>query len=155
MKSIRIREFAVPDAAGVQRVVHTVMAALRPDYDPHDPRNDDLERIPEVYGGDGKFWVATDGGRVIGTVAIRMEAPGNATVKRLFLLEEYRGNDIGKRLLRHALAHCRAKRVTEVTLITSTYATAARQLFRSAGFRETGKRFDFDPALLQYRLAVR
>jgi len=153
--SIVIVEFEQKYIEGVKKVVHTVMSALRPDYKPKDPRNADLDNVDDIYGGKGKFWVAKDGDRVIGTVAIQEKTPQKANVKRLFLLPEYRGKGIGKMLLLHALNHCRRQNFQEVTLITSTYAADAQRLFQHVGFQKTDKTFDFDKTLVHYRLSLK
>lgn len=147
-----ICEFEPAYLPGIKHVINTVMSQLRPDYNPSDPRNAELDRIPDVYGGKGKFWVAKDGEKIIGTVAVLEKTPREANIKKLFLLAQYRGIGIGKRLLELALDHCRKKSFQEVTLITSTYAVQAQGLYEHLGFRITDKKFDFDKTLIQYQL---
>lgn len=150
---IIIEEFKPEYQEAVKNVINTVMSALRPDYNPNDLKNAELNKINEAYTGKGRFWVAKDGNKIIGTVAIFQRSPEEANLKKLFLLKEYRGKGIGKKLLQHALDHCVKQSFKRITLITSTYAHEAQKLYHHFGFCKTDKIYDFDKTLIQYRLA--
>lgn len=153
---IIIIEFDPKYTQGVKDVVFSAMKDIRPNYNPlTDSRRGDLDQIPKVYGGKGKFWVALDGEQVIGTVAVFENTPKKANVKRLFLLKQYRGKGFGKMLLLQALDHCRKQDFQEVTLITSSYAKDAQRLFHQNSFQKTDKIFDFDKSLIHYRLDLK
>ena len=59
----------------------------------------DVDDWPRVYGPPrGTFLVALDGGRVVGTGAVRPIDDETAELKRMWLLEAYQGRGIGYRL---------------------------------------------------------
>lgn len=147
----KIVEFDLKYTEGVKNVVFSAMKDLRPNYEPlTDLRNEDLDKIPQVYNDKGKFWVALDIEKVVGTVAVLQETVEKAYLKRFFLLKDYRGKGIGWQLLQFALDHCKKQSFKEICLITSTYAVDAQKLFIRNGFIKTDKTFDFDKALMEY-----
>ncbi|PIP32335.1 hypothetical protein COX23_05370, partial [Candidatus Gottesmanbacteria bacterium CG23_combo_of_CG06-09_8_20_14_all_37_19] len=142
---IRIVEFNPRYIEGIKHVVFSAMKDLRPNYNPlTDPRNEDLDKIPQIYGGKGKFWVALNKQQVIGTIAVLEDSVKSADLKRFFLLKEYRGRKIGWKLLQVALDHCNKQGFKEIYLITSTYAADAQRLFQRNGFIRTRRTFEFD-----------
>lgn len=152
---VRIIEFVPKYTEGVKNIVFSAMKDLRSNYNPFtDPRNEDLDKILQIYAGKGKFWVAMDIEKVIGTVAVLQETAEKAYLKRLFLLKEYRGKGIGWQLLQLALDHSKKQSFKEICLITSTYAVDAQKLFIRNGFIKTDKTFDFDKALMEYILKL-
>jgi N-acetylglutamate synthase-like GNAT family acetyltransferase len=91
----------------------------------------DLRRIPEYYqSGSGGFWVALDGGRVVGTVAL-FDIGGAA----------HRGAERGvaKALLETLLAWARARGVREIFLGTTSRFLAAHRFYEKNGFEEIVK----------------
>lgn len=155
MEYISISEYHPKYHDQAKQLVFSVLRELRPGYKPEsDPRNRDLDAISEVYTGKGKFWVALEEEKVIGTIAVQESSPEKAHLKRLFVLKQNRGKGIGKKLLQQALDHCRAKHFKEITLITSSYAQTAQIFFRNFGFEKTNKTFRFDKELVHYRLKL-
>ena len=52
----------------------------------------DLLDIPGFYQvGNGDFWVARDGQRIVGTIGLREFAPGSAALRKMFVAKSYRG----------------------------------------------------------------
>jgi ribosomal protein S18 acetylase RimI-like enzyme len=87
------------------------------------------------------IWVATDDGQVVGSVAMRLLDDGHtAELKRMYILPAYRGRGLGRRLLRHAINWARVRRCDTIVLDTSKAMTQAQNLYRNAGFKESGTR---------------
>jgi ribosomal protein S18 acetylase RimI-like enzyme len=87
-----------------------------------------------------RLWVAEQGARLVGCVAIVAAAPQTAQLRWFLVEPAARGRGLGKRLLNEALAFCRACRYEDVILWTESVLTAAARLYRAAGFRKTEER---------------
>jgi putative acetyltransferase len=85
--------------------------------------------------GQGRLWVALDGGRVVGCAAITPIREGVCELKRMYLLPAQRGRGVGRRLLGEALGYAR-EHYARVELETHTRMDAARGLYGSAGFQK-------------------
>lgn len=95
----------------------------------------DLEEPGAYYAArDGLFLVALDGEQMIGTGAIRQRAEGTAELRRLWLLEAYRGQGIGYRLTTALLAHATARGYRRVWLQTGIDQTRALRFYERLGF---------------------
>jgi N-acetylglutamate synthase-like GNAT family acetyltransferase len=102
----------------------------------------DLRDIPGFYQrGKGAFWVALDGERVVGTVALLDIGDDQAALRKMFVSAAYRGGEHGvaKRLLETLLAWCRSRGVREVYLGTTAKFLAAHQFYEKSGFREVSR----------------
>ncbi|OGG01605.1 hypothetical protein A2Z33_07475 [Candidatus Gottesmanbacteria bacterium RBG_16_52_11] len=151
---VRIKEYTSRFGDDVRELVFTCLTELRPGYDPRqDPRHKDLESISEVYSGKSRFWLAVTGGRLVGTIAVKTKPGSEASLKRLFVRKDCRGNGTGSLLLNHALDYAQKTGFTGISLITSTYAAAAVHLFEKHGFTRTEREFS-DKALLYYTKAL-
>ncbi|MEI2416569.1 bifunctional helix-turn-helix transcriptional regulator/GNAT family N-acetyltransferase [Orrella sp. JC864] len=82
------------------------------------------------------LWLALDGERVVGSVAIDGQdlGPDRAHLRWFIMDEGLRGAGAGRRLLRQALDFCDARRVAAIELWTFQGLDAARRLYESAGF---------------------
>jgi GNAT superfamily N-acetyltransferase len=90
-----------------------------------------------AMGGEGRLWIAAEGGRVVGSVAM-VDAPDGAGQLRWFLLTpEVRGLGLGRRLLEAALAYARERQFALVFLWTFADLAGALRLYERAGFRVT------------------
>jgi N-acetylglutamate synthase-like GNAT family acetyltransferase len=96
--------------------------------------DEDLYKIPEVYKGRGRFWVALEQGRVIGTVAIREIDSNVAKLNRMFVLMEYHGTGAGQTLLNKALDFARQQGYKEVILNTHLLMKRAHHFYEKNGF---------------------
>lgn len=97
-----------------------------------DPELDrDLEDPASAYVA---LWIATVGGEVAGSVALRDLGGDRYELKRMYLRSTHRGRGVGKRLLATALDWGRAHGARVVRLDTTERMVAARRLYESAGF---------------------
>lgn len=88
-------------------------------------------RRPEV-----RLWSATDGGSIVGTVALVALAPAHEELKSMRTDPRRRGQGIASRLLEHALADASARGVRRISLETGAmdFFAPARRLYERAGF---------------------
>ena len=102
----------------------------------------DLLDIPGYYQkGDGNFWVALDGNRVVGTIALLDIGNGQGALRKMFVRQAYRGSErgVGRNLLRTLLEWCRHHYVSEVYLGTTDRFKAAHRFYEKNGFAEIHK----------------
>lgn len=95
----------------------------------------ELSRIPEYYlarPGCG-FWVIERDG-VAGMVGVERTENGEAELRRMAVAHRYRHQGLGRALLRHAEAFCRAEGYAAIVLSTSELQPAAMQLYASSGY---------------------
>jgi putative acetyltransferase len=95
----------------------------------------DLDDPGAYYAArDGLFLVAMDGDRMVGSGAIRNRANDTAELRRLWLLEEYRGQGVGYQLATALLAHATGRGYRRVWLQTGVDQTEALRLYERLGF---------------------
>ena len=102
----------------------------------------DLRDIPAFYRrGSGNFWVAIDGGTVVGTVGLLDIGNGQAALRKMFVSATHRGpaHGVAKRLLDALLAWCRAHALREIHLGTTAKFLAAHRFYEKNGFREIAR----------------
>jgi DNA-binding MarR family transcriptional regulator/GNAT superfamily N-acetyltransferase len=88
----------------------------------HDPR---LERV----------WIAELDGRPVGSVmCVRDDEPDTARLRLLLVEPEARGHGLGDRLVRTAVDFARDAGYRDMVLWTNDVLTAARRIYRRAGF---------------------
>jgi GNAT superfamily N-acetyltransferase len=83
-----------------------------------------------------RLWLAERGGAFVGCVAIVEAAPHTAQLRWYVVAPDARGAGLGTRLLKEAVAFCRAERYADVILWTESALTAAARLYQSVGFRK-------------------
>jgi GNAT superfamily N-acetyltransferase len=99
-------------------------------------RQPDLADIPGFYRqGAGQFWVALDGGAVVGTVALKDIGGGLAALRKMFVAPTHRGGaGTAARLLDTALAWARRHGLRAVLLGTTERFLAAHRFYEKHGF---------------------
>lgn len=88
----------------------------------HDPRGE-------------RCWIAESDGRRAGCVfCVRDDSPGTARLRLLLVDPAARGQGLGDRLVAECVAFARAAGYRELVLWTNDVLTAARRIYRRAGF---------------------
>ncbi|MFO7299729.1 MAG: GNAT family N-acetyltransferase [Actinomycetes bacterium] len=82
----------------------------------------------------GAFLVARGDGQPVGCGAIKYEADGTATIKRMWVSPRARGLGLGRRLLSELEGLARGRGIGVVRLDTNRALTEAIALYRSAGY---------------------
>jgi len=93
-----------------------------------------LQRLDPARDG---FWTVSRAGRVCGAVAIDGARAGSsgAHLRWFILADELRGQGLGDRLLREAVAFCRGCGHPSICLWTFQGLDTARRLYEKHGFR--------------------
>jgi N-acetylglutamate synthase-like GNAT family acetyltransferase len=102
----------------------------------------DLTTIPEFYQkGTGNFWVAICDNQVVGTIALIDIGNAQVALRKMFVLEKFRGGKYktGQLLLDQAETWMKEKGVQQVFLGTLDFFHAAKKFYRKNGFEEIGK----------------
>ena len=98
----------------------------------------DLKDISGFYqSGHGNFWVAVDGGKVVGTISLRDTGNAQVALRKMFVAASHRGKEHGTaaRLLEGAIAWARAQGVRQIFLGTTDKFLAAHRFYEKNGFR--------------------
>jgi len=99
----------------------------------------DLLDIDAFYRvGAGDFWVALDGGDVVGTIALLDIGNGQAALRKMFVRASHRGtkHGVAQVLLMTLLGTARMRGITEVWLGTTSRFLAAHRFYEKNGFKE-------------------
>jgi N-acetylglutamate synthase-like GNAT family acetyltransferase len=99
----------------------------------------DIQDIPNFYQhGNGNFWVAVDGPRVVGTLALLDIGVHRVALRKMFVHPDYRGGEhsAARRLLETGLAWCRKMSVHRIYLGTTAKFLAAHRFYEKNGFHE-------------------
>ncbi|XP_066173612.1 N-acetyltransferase 8 [Sylvia atricapilla] len=122
-----------------------LVRSLSTDY-VRDALGTDLCDVPGTYlRPDRCFWVAEEGGTVVGMVAAVPAGRGELELKRLSVSREHRGRGLARALCREVLGFARARGYGAVVLYTSMVQVAAQRLYEEQGFRRVGTSY---PSLL-------
>ncbi|MCM8749797.1 GNAT family N-acetyltransferase [Thermomicrobiaceae bacterium CFH 74404] len=133
----------------------------------HDLRPGDLGRVTEMHGlvyareyafdhtfeayvaatlgefgqqyrpGRDRLWLAEQGDRLVGSIAIVGRSEDTAQLRWFLVLPSCRGYGLGSRLLAHSLSFCRSAGYRHVYLWTVHPLENAARLYRRFGFRLT------------------
>ena len=101
----------------------------------HSAARSDVDDFQNQYSPPtGLFLVATDGGEIVGTGAIRRIDEATAELRRMWLLKAYHGLGIGYRLAQELFAFARAAGYRRVRLSTSAVQQRAIRFYEQLGF---------------------
>ena len=99
----------------------------------------DLMSIPQFYQQqNGNFWVALDGQRVVGTIALVDIDNQQVALRKMFVHADYRGKvwKTAQLLLQQATQWAEDKQVTDIYLGTTPQFLAAHRFYEKNGFVE-------------------
>ncbi len=143
---IEIRPLLPGEGDAARIVIYTVAASIfMPDLAPEKIWEtlrsewplEDIDEQPNRYTPpDGLFLVALDNGKIIGTGAVRRFDRQTAEVKRLWLLADYQGQQIGFELMQQILSFARAHGYERMVLTTSIYQQRAIAFYHRLGFTD-------------------
>lgn len=152
---VTIRRFAAEDGAAVRQLVSDIM-----DHEFHADKEaypiDDLLEINRTYGGLGEaFFVAVNGDRVIGSVAVKKEDDRVALMRRLFVAADFRKQQIGLKLIDRVLKFCDEVGYQEVIFRTTSRMEGAAKICQKRGFVQRAKIQMGPMELLKFSLSLR
>lgn len=97
----------------------------------------DLLDIPGFYqSGAGQFWLALDGERVVGSIALKDIGNEEATLRKMFVASDYRGPEHGvaAKLLAALIEHAKDQSLRAIYLGTTDKFLAAHRFYEKNGF---------------------
>lgn len=131
-----IRKFQRQDSVEVKRLIDDIMHSEFADVLGAFPA-DDLANISDYYGKAGEaFYVALTSTRLVGSIGVKKEDDRTALIRRIFVVPDFRGQQIGRRLLEKALDFCREVGYQEVIFKSTSKMNDAIKLFEDNGFHE-------------------
>lgn len=106
-----------------------------------------LEILSFYHVGNGGFWVATAGNRIVGTIGLKDIGNAQGALRKMFVAADYRGKEHGvaSRLLKTLLEHAHGQALTYIFLGTTDKFLAAHRFYEKNGFVEIAKA-DLPPA---------
>jgi len=131
----RIRSATAADGFAAREVVFPVLEsyALEPEPEGADADLFDLDGAYLKAGG--AFWVVEDDrGEVVATCGLKPMANGSVELRKMYLMPHVRGQGLGKKLLKTAIAKARALGFKRVELETASQLREAIALYESFGF---------------------
>ena len=102
----------------------------------------DLDQIPQFYQKEsGNFWIALDGNKIVGTIALIDIGNCQAALRKMFVKRDYRGKEkeVAKFLLNTLINWCNQKVSREIYLGTRAIFLAAHRFYEKNGFDEISK----------------
>ena len=97
----------------------------------------DLDDIPGFYQqGVGDFWVARDGARIVGTIALKDIGGHQAALRKMFVAPRYRGAEAGVAmdLLGRLVQSAKDQGLARIYLGTTDKFVAAHRFYEKNGF---------------------
>ena len=115
-----IRRYEVEDVEQIKALITSIMSEEFHEDSEAYPAGD-IEEIKKAYGNVGEaFFVAVDGKKIVGTVAIKKEDERTAFLRRLFVASDYRNKKIGRKLIDKALRFSREVGYEEIVFRTTS-----------------------------------
>lgn len=152
---ITIRRFAPNDGPSIVALITGIMEEEFRDAQSAYP-TDDISNIETAYGGLGEaFFVAVNGNKVVGSVAIKKEDERVALLRRLFVDPSYRKQQLGVKLVDRALKFCDEVGYDEIIFKTTSQMVGAVKLCQKCGFVQRAKIQLGGLELLKFSLPVR
>jgi ribosomal protein S18 acetylase RimI-like enzyme len=93
-----------------------------------------------VLARNGRLWVAEQGDRIVGSIAVLDGENGEGQLRWFLLAPQARGTGLGRRLLETALAYARERGMPRVFLWSFSDLATALKLYERAGFKVTETR---------------
>ncbi len=100
----------------------------------------DLNDIFGAYINDGgNFWLALDGGEVVGTIGLMKINHDWCVLKKFFVRADYRSKKVGLALYEALLDFAKTEGFRHIILDTPSVATKSHTFYERAGFKQIGK----------------
>jgi ribosomal protein S18 acetylase RimI-like enzyme len=134
-----LRRYRAADRAAV-RELHDLALVAAGAHGGSGEWDADLDEIERIYLEDrGEFLVGELDGRLVAMGALRRESETTARITRMRVHPGCQRRGFGRRVLERLELRAGELGYTELVLDTTVGQTAARALYASAGYRETGR----------------
>ena len=149
VEKLVVRRFEPHDQVAVSRLYTEGLLAGQ--IAPNDT-GADIDNLRDAYFDDPRhhFWVAEVDGDVKGMIGVASDETHTAEIRRLRVAPEYQHTDLGPRLLKTAIAHCKHHGYLKVRLDTRFERDAALGMFDKAGFEHTRSKSLHGKELLEF-----
>lgn len=147
--AIAIESPRQPDVARLIEQLDAYQASLYP------PESNHLLDIDTLCQPDIRFFVARLGGEPVGCGALRLDGPGSAEIKRMFVSPRVRGRRLGRAILGRLEQEGRALGLAWLRLETGIHQDEALALYRNAGYVEREPFGEYQPDPLSLFLEKR
>ena len=149
---IRIAEFEESLYDEVRNLVFSVLKSvgLKAEKYPKFIEDISLRNILHTYQGRSRFWVAFADDKIIGTAAIEEKDAETAKLKRMFVLPEYHGKNIGPQLMNTALGFSLQNGYNKIIIKSDKMMHRAHRFYERNGFKridEDTNRFFYERSL--------
>jgi putative acetyltransferase len=135
VRDVEIREARADDIPAVIELVAATLAEFGLEFGVGAPTDEQLKHLPGSYTDHGgAFWVALDGGELVGTAGVFPVAPDAFELRKMYLRPTTRGTGVGKRLLEAAIAWSRDHGATLLVLDTVEAMARAIAFYERHGF---------------------
>lgn len=131
---IIIRPAKKEDAPKIMELIRTVLTE-QGIYNPSFPDMDISDIIDAYAGSGGEFFVAESEGKIIGTAGFYCIDADFAQFRRFYVIEAFRRQGIGKRLLDEVIRLAERKGVKAIISISEIELKRAHEVYIKAGFR--------------------
>jgi putative acetyltransferase len=132
-----IRPWETADRLAIAQVIETVLAEYGLGWEPAGADRDVLE-IEEYYlAAGGEFWTLLNGqGEVIGSAGYHpiARAVGAVEIRKMYLLQAYRGQGLGRYALEQLEKAIRLRGFQEIWIETAAVLREAVQLYEQTGY---------------------
>ena len=132
----QLRDYRPGDEEDVFQIVKLVLAGygLTTDLEETDA---DLKDIRQSYlSPGGAFRILECDGRTIGSYGLYATTQESCELRKMYLIPEFRGRGLGKKMMVDVLREAKAKGFVEITLETNLRLKEAVGLYRACGFTE-------------------
>lgn len=140
----RIAAYEPAHREGVIRVVRTVYDEYGFTWEAEGYHRDLYDVEAHYLAGAGMFWVVLSNGSVVGCAGLKPHGE-ECELHRMYLLREFRGRGLGRKLLELALAHGRSAGCRRMRAWSDVKLTDAHKLYLKMGFVQRGERICDDP----------
>jgi putative acetyltransferase len=132
----QLRDYRPGDEEDVFRIVKHVLAEYGLATNP-EKTDADLKDIHRSYIlGGGAFRILESDGRPIGSYGLYASTQESCELRKMYLLPEFRGRGLGRRMMEDALCVAKGLKFIEMTLETNSRLKEAIGLYKSYGFTE-------------------
>jgi putative acetyltransferase len=140
----KVTEYCSSHQSGVINTVQTVYNEYGWQWEAEGYHRD-LYTISDYYiSSGGMFWVALKGERVVGCVGVTIHPP-QSELHRLYLLPDYRGRGLGRRLFETAMNFAKEHQCRRMQAWSDVVLKEAHGLYLKNGFVQEGERICSDP----------
>ena len=135
MAPYALRKAVQADAETIKSLVTTVLSEYGLRFD-GEKTDSDLHALSDHYENNGGgFYVMEDSGGIIATGAIYRLDNQRCELRKMYILHNYRGQGLGKKLLAYLLNEAKHLGFNRVELETASVLKEAIGLYQSFGFQ--------------------